>query len=418
MPGERSRRRREAATPAERTSRYAFADLIGSAPVLREALSLARAAAAGPIPGRSSSSARAAPARSWSPTPSTERAGGPTAPSSPSTAARSLGSSSRASSSATRRARSPARAARARRESSRPPTGARSSSTRWTRCPYELQAKFLRVLEGGEVVRLGSATPVRGGRARRGRLQRRSPSARGRGHVPTRPLPPARRGGDLPAAAPRAARGHPAAGRQPASRRRRARPSVSPLTLRPEVAACLEAYHWPGNVRELRNLCARWAVTVEGARCGSRTCHATCARPSSGRPRAACRSRRPPPDRGRHHQAGPSRERRAGRRGRTAAGRRADHRSTAGSSGGAHRTNCRRLQRCFTSLRSSGLRTASPERDTIASCADRVCFVGSQSSTLTPSGSRARFLRCFDRLPSEPPESPVVRDRADDLRGR
>jgi transcriptional regulator of acetoin/glycerol metabolism len=30
------------------------------------------------------------------------------------------------------------------------------------------------------------------------------------------------------------------------------------------VAACLEAYHWPGNVRELRNLCARWAVTVEG----------------------------------------------------------------------------------------------------------------------------------------------------------
>jgi sigma-54 dependent transcriptional regulator, acetoin dehydrogenase operon transcriptional activator AcoR len=37
-----------------------------------------------------------------------------------------------------------------------------------------------------------------------------------------------------------------------------------PLTLLPEVAACLEAYHWPGNVRELRNLCARWAVTVEG----------------------------------------------------------------------------------------------------------------------------------------------------------
>jgi DNA-binding NtrC family response regulator len=31
----------------------------------------------------------------------------------------------------------------------------------------------------------------------------------------------------------------------------------------------LMAYSWPGNVRELQNLCARWAMTVEGDAIGS-----------------------------------------------------------------------------------------------------------------------------------------------------
>ena len=81
-----------------------------------------------------------------------------TAGSSRSTARRSSRRCSRASCSATCAARSPARP-RTSRACSRRPTAARSSSTRSASCRSTVQAKLLRVLEHGEVQRVGSLEP-------------------------------------------------------------------------------------------------------------------------------------------------------------------------------------------------------------------------------------------------------------------
>ena len=85
----------------------------------------------------------------------------PRARSSRSTAPRSPSRSSRPSCSATRRARSPARSPRAT-AASRPPTAARCSSTRSARSRRHVQVKLLRVLQEGEIERLGG-----GGKPRR-----------------------------------------------------------------------------------------------------------------------------------------------------------------------------------------------------------------------------------------------------------
>ena len=129
--------------------------------------------------------------------------------------------------------------------------------------PFELQGKFLRVLEGGEVVRLGSAAPVRVDvrvvAASNVDLRKRVDEGSFRLDLFHRLavveifLPPLRERREDIRLLAEAFLG------QEASEAER-----SPLTLLPEVAASLEAYHWPGNVRELRNLCARWAVTVQG----------------------------------------------------------------------------------------------------------------------------------------------------------
>jgi sigma-54 dependent transcriptional regulator, acetoin dehydrogenase operon transcriptional activator AcoR len=129
--------------------------------------------------------------------------------------------------------------------------------------PLELQSKFLRILDGGEVVRLGTATPVAidvrvvtasnvdlRGRVEEGTFRLDLFHRLG---VVEIFLPPLReRREDILVLAE-------AFLKQEASEAGR-----RPLTLAPEVAAWLEAYQWPGNVRELRNLCARWVVTVEG----------------------------------------------------------------------------------------------------------------------------------------------------------
>jgi transcriptional regulator of acetoin/glycerol metabolism len=128
--------------------------------------------------------------------------------------------------------------------------------------PLDLQGKFLRVVEGGEVVRLGSETPlavdvrivaacsedlrplVEEGRFRLDLFHRLG--------VVEIVLPPLReRPDDIRLLAGAfLAQECAAAGR-------------GPLALAPRVVDCLVGYRWPGNVRELRNLCTRWALTVE-----------------------------------------------------------------------------------------------------------------------------------------------------------
>ena len=106
------------------------------------------------------SSARAAPARSWSPPPCTATRTAPPARSSGSTAGRCPRAWSRASCSATSGAPSPVPTARSPAGSSAPPA-ARSSSTRWASCRLSAQAKILRVLQQREFERVGGTETLR-----------------------------------------------------------------------------------------------------------------------------------------------------------------------------------------------------------------------------------------------------------------
>ncbi len=129
--------------------------------------------------------------------------------------------------------------------------------------PLELQTKFLRVLEDGVVERLGGA----GGVSVDGRvIAACNVDLRCRVEEGTFRLDLFHRLGVVEIFLP-ALRERPedvlllttafleeecaAAGREP-------------LAIAPEVADYLRAYRWPGNVRELRNVCARWALTIEG----------------------------------------------------------------------------------------------------------------------------------------------------------
>ena len=179
----------------------------------------------------------------------------------------------------------------------------------------EAQAKLLRVIETGEVERVGGTQHHARGRAHR-RRHEQGPRRRARGRgLPRGPLLPAQRAAAPRAAAARAPRRHP-----PCWPRTSSPPSAAPRSGRPsasadEARALLEDYHWPGNVRELRNLMERVVilvpgeeVTAEDLRPGSRAAPAAtrapaCAARSSGaRPtpsaapstRRAGTSRRPP----------------------------------------------------------------------------------------------------------------------------
>jgi transcriptional regulator of acetoin/glycerol metabolism len=127
--------------------------------------------------------------------------------------------------------------------------------------PLELQGKFLRVLEDGEVARLGSARPVRvdvrvvaassvdlAQRVREGRFRLDLFHRLG---VVEIVLPPLRdRGADvLRLAAAFLERECAGTGR--------AAPVLSAA-----AADCLIRYDWPGNIRELQNVCTRLVLTV------------------------------------------------------------------------------------------------------------------------------------------------------------
>jgi sigma-54 dependent transcriptional regulator, acetoin dehydrogenase operon transcriptional activator AcoR len=129
--------------------------------------------------------------------------------------------------------------------------------------PLELQGKFLRVVEGGEVVRLGSdvsrSIDVRIVAACNVDLRQRVEEGKFRLDLAHRLsvveilLPPLReRPQDVLLLATAFLHDECAAAGQ------------SPLTISPQAGECLRAYGWPGNIRELRNLCTRWALTIEG----------------------------------------------------------------------------------------------------------------------------------------------------------
>ena len=148
------------------------------------------------------------------------------------------------------------------------PTAARSSSTRSASCPPRLQVKLLRVLQEREFERVGGDRDDRRSTcaiiAATNRDLERGDRARARFRedlyyrlnvVPIRA-----------AAAARAARGHPAAGRSTSCAATRA--SIGRRDRRASPGgACerLRGYAWPGNVRELENVIERARSSSPGS---------------------------------------------------------------------------------------------------------------------------------------------------------
>jgi excisionase family DNA binding protein len=145
--------------------------------------------------------------------------------------------------------------------------------------PLEVQAKLLRVIETSEIVRLGSATPLRldiaimaaSGPDLRQRVEEGAfrLDLFHRLSVVEVVMPTLRdRREDIPLLAD-------AFLQRECDALGRGRIGLS----RP-AAERLMAYSWPGNVRELQNLCARWAITVEGDLVGPKDVPGHIAEPS------------------------------------------------------------------------------------------------------------------------------------------
>jgi sigma-54 dependent transcriptional regulator, acetoin dehydrogenase operon transcriptional activator AcoR len=244
-------------------SRYAFADLLGDAPPFQAALELARAAAHGPhtkpvlLIGESGTGKELVAHAIHRESP---RAGGPFVAVNCGAVPRELAESELFGYAA-------GAFTGARREGAAGKFEAAHGGTLFLdevdSISLELQGKFLRILEGGEVVRLGSAAPVvvdvRLIAAASADLRRQVEAGSFRLDLFHRlsvveiVLPPLRDRGDdiLTLARVFLDQECTEAGR-------------ASLALPPEVGAWLCRYHWPGNARELRNLCARWALTVAG----------------------------------------------------------------------------------------------------------------------------------------------------------
>ena len=250
--------------PGPGPTKYTFADILGNSPVLRETLNLARAAAHSPhqkpvlLVGESGTGkelvAQAIHAES-------RKASGPFV-------AVDCGALPKELVESELFGYAPGAFTGARREGQAGKFEAAHEGTLFLdeidSLPMELQPKFLRALEGGEVVRLGSATPVsvdvRIVAACSVDLRRSVQEGTFRLDLYHRLsvieifLPPLRERGDdilLLAAA--------------FIEQACAEVGKEALAVSPEVADCLRAYSWPGNIRELRNVCTRWALTVEGA---------------------------------------------------------------------------------------------------------------------------------------------------------
>ena len=132
-------------------------------------------------------------------------------------------------------------------------TAARSSSTRLARPRPGFQVKLLRVLQEGEIRRVGESTSDQGGRPRHRRHQPGPQARHRREALPRGPLLPAQRRAAAHPPAARAPRGRPAP-RGPLPRAASTSARGTQKVLGADAIARLKLHEWPGNVRELENI--------------------------------------------------------------------------------------------------------------------------------------------------------------------
>ena len=132
--------------------------------------------------------------------------------------------------------------------------------------PLDVQVKLLRVLEERKFERLGSPRPISVDTRIIAATHRNLEQRDRRGHVSRGPVLPAERVSDPGAAAPRAGRGHPAAGVRASSTSSRGRSASASSRSTSDSLAALQRYSWPGNIRELRNVVERAMIVATGTR--------------------------------------------------------------------------------------------------------------------------------------------------------
>ena len=123
--------------------------------------------------------------------------------------------------------------------------------------PLHMQAKLLRVLEEGEVERIGGDKPIAVDVRVVGRDPSRSGSPSPRREIPPGSVSPNLRFPSGAAPAARAAGRHSGAGRAFCSASLRCKTAGSRFRFCPRRLQALQAYSWPGNMRELRNMVER-----------------------------------------------------------------------------------------------------------------------------------------------------------------
>ena len=131
--------------------------------------------------------------------------------------------------------------------------------------PGAVQSRLLRVLEGGEITRLGRRGSDLGGSAGRGGHPPRPRCGGGQGHVSAGPALPSQRARHTGPAAARTRRRHHPSGRNTSRRRSLPVSDVHPRPLSETAQAVLRARRWErNNVRELRNTIERMIIASDG----------------------------------------------------------------------------------------------------------------------------------------------------------